>query len=204
MSLGEGRSIAGKGYHINVTKRRSTFAVQVVSNDGLKKSPVYRFKDCDTVLARGHVVGGALMGARKVIGAMSNPASLRRLHANATRNLKKMAPKRKKNPIFKKSRIPREAADVGTFEDLSDMISLPSDPEQAYRLGYYAGIIKGIDTCGVQNYLKRRRLRDEYEQRLIDAALTQARSLTGSGPKRGKVRVADVDIEEEFDIEGLV
>lgn len=204
MSLGEGRSIAGKGYHINVTKRRSTFAVQVVSNDGLKKSPVYRFKDCDTVLARGHVVGGALMGARKVIGAMSNPASLRRLHANATRNLKKMAPKRKKNPIFKKSRIPREAADVGTFEDLSDMISLPSDPEQAYRLGYYAGIIKGIDTCGVQNYLKRRRLRDEYEQRLIDAALTQARTLTGTGAKRGKVRVADVDIEEEFDIEGLV
>ena len=200
MSLGEGRSIPGKGYHINVTKRRATFAVQVVSNDGLKKSPVYRFKDCDTVLARGHVVGGALMGARKVIGAMSNPAALKRLYNTAKRGLQKMHTKR--NPILRKSRIPREAADVGTFEDLSDMISLPSDPEQAYRLGYYAGIIKGIDTCGVQNYLKRRRLRDEYEQRLIDAALTQARTLTGTGAKRGRVRVADV--EDEFDIEGLM
>lgn len=173
MKAGEKRVVRGKGFTIFAerTKRGDRYKMFVVTKDG-HKSAVYRLKGCKEIMARGSLVAGAMVAGRKVVAAVGNPASLSRLENSARRYF------RKKNPIGGGVKLPRRPAEVGSIEDLSAMIRLPDDADEAYRLGYYAGIIKGIDTCGVQNYLKRRKLRKEFTQRLLDAVISHQEMLT--------------------------
>jgi len=65
--------------------------------------------------------------------------------------------------------IDRDAS-VPKIQGMDRMISVDNlTGAEAYRLGIYLGIVKGIDMCGAQNFLKRRRFRKKYEQAAIDA-----------------------------------
>lgn len=187
MSVGDKRVINVKGGKIFVEAARGKiFKTFVLSKDG-SKSATYRFKDCDTVMARGAMIAGAMEAGKKVVGAISNPAALKRLENSASKYF------RQKNP-----KLPRSPAEEGTIEDLTGMIGLPDDSSEAYRLGYYAGIIKGIDTCGVQNYMRRRRLRKDFQQKLLDAVVSHQETLTGpsrGGGRRGTTRTTTSDFD---------
>ncbi len=190
MTLGEERIFPGpKGaYHIHVRKAaRGKFVFFVETKEG-KVSQKRRTDKCDEVLRKGHLVGGAMTGALEVMKAISNPAKIKRLHNSAVRYF------RKKNP-----KLPRQAADEGDIRELTGMIGVPDNSDDAYRYGFYAGIIRGIDTCGVQNYFKRRRIRNEFQERLLSAAMETTARVTGtrsgsrSTGKRKKSAVDDVD-----------
>jgi len=180
MKPGEKRMILGKGFKIFVerskSKTKARYDTVILTKSG-RKSGMYRFPDCKTVLARAYSIAGAMEAGDKVVAAVGNPAALTRLENSAKRYFQKKNP-RKKNPLGGAPSLPRRPAEVGTIEDLSGMIGLPTESDEAYRLGYYAGIIKGIDTCGVQNYLRRRKLRKEFQQRLLDAVVAHQESLT--------------------------
>lgn len=186
MKPGEKRAVPGKGFTIFVERGRSktkrTYNFVVLTKDG-DKSAKYRVPECKTVIARANLVAGALKAGKKIVATASNPASLKRLENTARKYF------RKKNP-FGGVKLPRKAAQVGSIEDLSGMIGLPDSAEEAYRLGYYAGIIKGIDTCGVQNYMRRRALRKEFQQRLLDAVVLQQETLTEPA-RRGRRGTTD-------------
>ena len=194
MTLGEERVFPGpkKAYHIHVKKgARGKYTFHVETKDG-KKSAVRRTTDCDEVVRKGHLIGGAMTGALEVARAISNPAKLKRLENSARKYFRKQNPK-----------LPRQAAEEGDIRELTGMIGVPDNPEEAYRYGFYAGIIRGIDTCGVQNYFKRRRIRNEFQERLLSAAMETTARVTGTrsggvSRKRKKRKggaVEDVDAE---------
>lgn len=186
MSAGDKRVIKVRGGKVFVEAgKRGIFKTFVVSTEG-EKSATYRFKDCDTVMARGAMIAGAMKAGKKVVAAVGNPAALKRLDNSARKYLRQKNPKLKRSP-----------ASFGAIEDLSGMIGLPDDAQEAYRLGYYSGIIKGIDTCGVQNYMKRRRLRKDFQQKLLDAVVDHQETLTepsGRG-RRGKTKTYRSDFD---------
>ena len=193
MTLGEERVFPGpKGaYHIFVRKGSGgKFTFYVETKDG-RVSQKRRTTECDEVLRRGHLIGGAMSGAIEVSKAISNPAKLRRLENSARKYFRKANPK-----------LPRQAADVGDIRELTGMVGVPDNPEDAYRYGFYAGIIRGIDTCGVQNYFKRRRIRNEFQERLLSAAMETTARVTGtrSGTKtrRRSRRTATEDVDDEL------
>lgn len=163
MGLREERNLSGRGYKIRVKKLKDKWQFQVITSDG-RKSTVIRSKGGPKEIeAKARAIAGSMLGADKVAKAMvsSNPESaIRRLNSSARKYF------RQKNPG-----IPREAAELGGFEDMGGMFQLPGDAKEAYKLGFYSGIIKGIDTCGVQNWAKRKKLRKEFEKRMVEGLL---------------------------------
>jgi len=196
MTLGEERVFPGKKgeYHIHVKKgSRGKFTYFVETREG-KESAKRRTTDCNEVIRRGHLIGGAMTGAREVAKAISNPGKIRRLNNSARKYFRQQNPK-----------MPRQAADEGDIRELTGMVGVPDNPEDAYRYGFYAGIIRGIDTCGVQNYFKRKRIRNEFQDRLLHAAMETTARVTGTrsgtvsrkrkkGTKTGSV-IGDIDAE---------
>lgn len=177
MTTGETRVFPGpkKAYHIHVRKGAgSNFTFFVEMKDG-RTSQKRRTKKCSEVLTKAHVVAGAMEGARGVTKAISNPAKIRRLHNEASRYF------RKKNPS---PTVEREGAELGDIKEVAGMVGIPDDPNDAYRYGFYFGIIRGIDTCGVQNYFKRRKIRNEFQQRVFDAAMETSARVAGVGRGR--------------------
>jgi len=171
MTLGEERVFPGKKgqYHIHVRKgSRGKFTYFVETMEG-KESAKRRTTDCNEVIRRGHLIGGAMTGAREVAKAISNPGKIRRLNNSARKYFRQQNPK-----------MPRQAADEGDIRELTGMVGVPDNPEDAYRYGFYAGIIRGIDTCGVQNYFKRKRIRNEFQDRLLHAAMETTARVTGT------------------------
>lgn len=190
MSLGEERVFPGKKnqYYIHVKKgARGKFTFFVELKDG-RVSAKRRTTDCSKVLSKGHLIGGAMVGGTEVKRAISNPGKMRRLQNSATKYFRKQNPK-----------MPRQPADEGDIRELTGMVGVPDNPEDAYRYGFYAGIIRGIDTCGVQNYFKRKRIRNEFQERLLSAAMETTSRVTGT--RSGKVSrkrsdtIRDVDGE---------
>lgn len=176
MTLGEERIFPGekRAYFIHVKKGAGGRLSYFVETKEGKRSETRRTSDCDEVMRRGHMIGGAMTGAMEVTRAISNPAKIKRMGSSARRYFAK------KNPS-----IERSPAEEGDIRELTGMAGIPDDPKDAYRYGFYFGIIKGIDTCGVQNYFKRKRIRDEFKTRILEAALeTSARA---SGTKAGRV-----------------
>lgn len=94
----------------------------------------------------------------------------------------------KKNPKKNPAGGGRKRKPIGHEEqftaDLEAVWGIPADSQEAYRVGYYEGVVRGIDTCGVQNYFKRKKIRKNYEKELLEAREeAQARVLSGgSGP----------------------
>lgn len=192
MTLGEERIFPGpkRAYQIHVRKGRGgKFTFHVVTKEG-QSSERRRTDKCDEVLRRGHLIGGAMTGAIEVSRAISNPGKLKRLENSARKYFRKSNPK-----------LPRQAAEEGDIRELTGMIGVPDNPDDAYRYGFYAGIIRGIDTCGVQNYFKRRRIRNEFQERLLAAAMETTARVTGarssskpSRKRKGAVEDIDADL----------
>lgn len=183
MGAGEERILSGRGYKIKVKKRGGDqFQFQVTTSDGRKSTIIRKRGTPKEIESKARAVAGAMMGAEKVAKALrsKNPAaSMKRLRNSAAKYF------RQTNPG-----IPREAAEVGTLEDMSTLFRMPADPNEAYKQGFYAGIIKGIDTCGVQNWAKRKKLRKEFERRLVEGLL-RFQEEHGVRRTRGRGRAAE-------------
>jgi len=176
MGLGDTRILKGyRGqYNIHVTKNmRGKFTFYIVTKTG-QKSRQYRTDDCDEVIRKANLIAGGMIGGERVAQSISNPGKIKRLENGAKKFFRENNPK-----------MPRKRAEAGEIEELAGMVSVPYDPEQAYRYGFYAGIIRGIDTCGVQNYFQRRKVRKEYAQKLLEAAMAESERLTEPVRKRG-------------------
>ena len=197
MTIGEERIFPGpKGkYRIFVKKKiGGKYTFHVETKDG-KTSNIRRMNSCEEVVARGHMIGGAMLGADEVARAISNPGKLKRLENSALRHF------RKPNP----PKMARHAAEEGDIRELIGMQGVPGDPDDAYRYGFYAGIIRGIDTCGVQNYFKRRKIRDTFQQKILEAAMDTTARVTGTGgggtPKRGRSRRSSpISVDDDFSL----
>lgn len=136
-----------------------------------------------------------MVGAGQVLKAISNPTKLKRLNSDARRFFAKKNPK-----------LPRQEADIADIKELTGMFQIPDDNEEAFRYGLYFGIIRGIDTCGVQNYLKRKRIRKRYQERLLEGLISETtragglsvstRGKKGRSKKRSEDPVLDSEIED--------
>ena len=167
-------------YLIRVKKgrgKKTPFSYYVETPTG--KSSTRRTADCSDIVARGHMIGGTMVGATKAAQAAGNPAKLQRLEREARRGLAK------KNP---RQRIEAEVEDI---PEMRGIFGLPSDPEEAFRYGYRIGIIKGIDTCGVQNYMKRRRIKKAYIDRIAEGEQELAARLSGTKLPRQRATLAE-------------
>ena len=177
MSVGEERVFRGKNNAYKIIVRRgmrNKYTMWVIARDG-KESAKRRLDGCETAVARGHMIGGAMVGVGKVAGAIENPAKIKRLNNEARRFFAKKNPK-----------IPRTPAEEDDIQELTGMITIPENNEDAFRYGLYFGIIRGIDTCGVQNYMKRKRIRRKYQERLIEGAMSEA--FRAGGISKGKTK----------------
>jgi len=164
MAVGEERVFKGpKNQYVVFVRRgiRNKYTMRVMTKDG-RESQSRRLDGCDRALSRGHALGGSMVGAGQVLKAISNPTKLKKLNSDARRYFAK------KNPT-----LPRQEADIADIKELTGMFQIPADNEEAFRYGLYFGIIRGIDTCGVQNYLKRKRIRKRYQERLLEGLISE-------------------------------
>jgi hypothetical protein len=190
MAVGEERVIPGveKGYKIHVRRGiRNKYTMWVETDDG-RESAKRRVDGLQRAISRGHAIGGAMSGAGKVTKAISNPTKIRRLNADARRFFAKQNPK-----------LPREAAEEADIQELAGMVQIPSDAKKAFRYGLYMGIIRGIDTCGVQNYLKRKRIRKKYEKRILEGFMTTSKRAAGIGSRSTASSSAADEPSEDLD-----
>jgi len=186
MSVGEERVIRGVDGKYNIHLRRGirdNYTMWVVSSDG-RESQKRRVSGLNKALSRGHSVGGAMVGASKVTKAVSNPGKIRKLNGDARRYFAKQNPS-----------IPREAAEEADIKELAGMFKVPSDPKAAYRYGMYFGIIRGIDTCGVQNFLKRKRIRKRYQEKILQGVLSSSARAGGISKKPPRSEREDITFD---------
>lgn len=178
MAVGEERTFKGaKNQYVVIVRRgiRNKYTMRVMTKDGRESQP-RRLDGCSRALARGHALGGSMVGAGQVMKAISNPGKLKKLNSDARRFFAKKNPK-----------LPRQEADIADIKELTGMFQIPDDNEEAFRYGLYFGIIRGIDTCGVQNYLKRKRIRKRYQERLLEGLISETSRAGGlSVSTRGK------------------
>ena len=175
MAIGEERAFKGpKGQYVVVVQRmalRNKYSMHVVTKEGRKSQP-RRLDGCDRALSRGHALGGSMVGVGQVLKAISNPTKIKKLNSEARRYFAK------KNPD-----LPRGEADVSDIKELVGMFKVPDDPEQAFRYGLYFGIVRGLDTCGVQNFFKRKQIRKRYQERLLEGLLSETARAGGIAMK---------------------
>lgn len=188
MGVGEERIISGVDgdYSIHIKRgAKNIYTMWVVTSDG-RESQRRRIEGLKKAISRGHAIGGAMSGASRVTGAVRNPAKIRKLNADARRFFAK------KNPDF-----PKVSAEEADIKELAGMFRIPRDPEDAYRYGLYFGIIRGIDTCGVQNYMKRKRIRKKYEKRIFEGMVSE--SSRAGGLRDGGLRSKRSRKKSEYD-----
>ncbi len=193
MGLGEERVFKGKAnaYSIHVKKGMRKYSMWVVMKDS-RKSRKHILDSCNNAVAQGHAVAGSMTGAGKVAKAVSNPAKIKRLDNEARKFFRKQNPK-----------MPRAEAEAASIKELAGMFQIPDDAEEAFRYGVYFGIIRGIDTCGVQNYFTRRKIRKRYQKRALEGLVSEASRAAGietPTPKsRGTSAKLRVKAQQELD-----
>jgi len=210
MVTGEERELKGakNAYTVTVKKTMDGYRVTVRTKDGKEKS--FLTKRVSDIRSKSAVLGGLMTGATEVSKAVSNPTKLRRLKNSSDRYFAKVNPKRgrRKNPPVG---IPRVKASPEDIKSLQSLYAIPDDAAEAYRLGFYFGIIRGIDTCGVQNYFERRRIRKEFSQKLLSGAFEVASGAAGvagapakkTRRKKSSTTLESLDAEVESMIAGL-
>lgn len=133
---------------------------------------------------RANFFKGMITGIPEYIEA--NPSRKKRLAASLKRNRKKYFKKgrgRRKNPP-KRSPV---TADI--MEDFENIVAIPDDAEEAFRAGFFTGLLRGIDTCGVQNYFTRQQIRKKVPKLLAEAHMGLGEKLVeGKSGRRGRVR----------------
>lgn len=166
MTVGEVRIIKGKGkrgsYNIYLKKRmRGKYALQVKTGTG-HLSKKYVADSAEGAIRKGHMIGGMLTGAEEATRAVSNPAKIKRMDNAARKYL------RQNNPIIgtEMERDPQKPGDLSPGT-LASLIQVPLDNEEAFEAGRHLGVIQGIDTCGLRRLLDRRRIRKEFQRKLL-------------------------------------
>ena len=182
MTTGEERIFPGEKNLFDIYVKKGAggkFSYFVKLPDG-RTSAVRRMAGCDEIIQKASVVGGAMIGGIEVARAIPNPQKIKRLEDSAQKYFRKQNPKMRRQP-----------AEVSDIRELTGMIGVPPDPKDAYRYGFYAGIIRGIDTCGVQNYFKRKKIRNTFQERLLSAAMETTALVTGTRatPKPSSPRI---------------
>lgn len=210
MSTGEERTMKGPrgAYTVFVKKTMDGYRVTVQTKEGKEQS--FFTKRMSDIKTKSAVLGGLMTGAEEVAKAVSNPTKIRRLANSADRFFKKRSNKsnRKKNPKKNPKMGKSSVSDIKSLEALFD---LPDDPEEAAEIGFYFGIIRGLDTCGVQNYFERQRIRKKFNEKILSGAFqTASKALKvkgGAGGSRryyqGRPLKLREDPDEEPDIEDM-
>ena len=100
------------------------------------------------------------------------------------RKRKRRKTKPKKNPLLedvqdilavpfvgraKRKRVPITASQVPEMKTHIENLAWQLDGKTAYDFGFTAGVLRGIDTCGITKVAQRRKIRREVEQQMIDA-----------------------------------
>jgi hypothetical protein len=139
-----------------------------------------------TVDSTVNMLAGLFQGEDDAIEA--NPIQRRRLNAKARRMTAKKngvgewigGPKR----TVKEGRL--ETSEVGSFEHA---VGIPADPAAAHQIGYYEGILRGINTCkwypSPTGMWDRYKFRRAMRQRYFDAINNLAVDIT-KAPKKVK------------------
>jgi hypothetical protein len=175
LELGEEERAMGQDYTVIVRRDMEGYWTKVVTkvDPELGKSfdtgwagPFSGSDGIEKAYRKGEVIGAQLTGAREFI--VANPTRRKSMSSSARRVLAKSNPKLERDPLSGEEK----------FRDIESSIGIPDDPDQAYRVGYAWGVIRGIDTCGVQNFLKRKKIRKQYEKQILDAYKQIARSAT--------------------------
>ena len=189
MSLGEDRVFKGRNnkYRIHVNKVAGGWKFIVESKDA--RSDEYMERDSSKVLPRAHAIGGMMAGISDVEKSIDNPEKINKLINSASRY------NRKSNP----SKKDRDPASVGDIRSLSKIYTIPGDSDEAFAAGYVFGIERGIDTCGVQNFFKRRKMKQALKDQLYGGAKTLAKSVIEKKEKkkegRSKRTIFDYDLD---------
>jgi len=177
-----------KPYNLQVSKLGSGKFFVSVMVDGRRVGQRLRAKTAKDAVAAGHAMAGSFDGAGRVVEAAAeatsapepNPGKLTRLENSARRYFAK------KNPPS--SKLKRSPAQLGDIKEMVGQVAIPADPDEAFRYGVYNGIIRGIDTCGVQNYLKRRKIRKQYQDAILDAQRLEMERVAGLKGDPGRSR----------------
>jgi hypothetical protein len=186
----DGRALTGKSRgksRIELEKladrTASLWAGTMDEGEGPKKNPLtteIRSRSREAVENAANVMGQMIAGERDYMAA---PAVRRtRLRADAERTLSKGIPKR--NPRRGGVSIDLGEQDLGEVDpDLSAMIGLPgNDPQAAWRMGYYMGIMRGIEKCtpmdvGTKKWRERRAFKKDLPKKVFSAYNALAQSL---------------------------
>lgn len=183
LELGEEERTKGQDYTVIVRRDMEGYWTKVVTKVDPELGKSFDtgwagpFKGADGIekaYRKGEVIGAQLTGAREFIAA--NPTRRKAMTSSARRTLAKSNPKIERDPLSGEER----------FLDIESSIGIPDDPDQAYRVGYAWGVIRGIDTCGVQNFLKRKKIRKQYEKQILDAYKQIARAATEAPETEGR------------------
>ena len=202
MTTGEERTMKdpNNAYTVFVKKTMNGYRVTVQTKGGKEQSFfTERMSDIKTKSA---VLGGLMAGSEEVAKAVSNPAKIRRLKNAADRYFKKnpMKGNRKRNPSgIKLERMKSSEADI---KSLSSLFRIPPDPREAARLGLYFGIIRGLDTCGIQNYFERQRIRKKFGQKLVSGAFEATNKELGVGGSKSGGSRRSYRYAERYEDEG--
>lgn len=165
ISLGDTEEIKGRDYTVMAKRDREGYWVRVATKPDPETGKVFEtgwagpYKGVgalEKAYAKASLIGGQLTGAREFI---ENPGRRKTLYSGARRTLAKSNPKEKRAPL----------TGVENIDDLVQSMGIPSDAEEAYRVGYAWGVIRGLDTCGIQNYFKRVKIRKQYDQEILKA-----------------------------------
>ena len=185
LSLGEEEEIAGKAYTVFARRDREGYWIKVHTKPDSVTKKVYEtgwsgpYKSLDRAYLKANLIGGQMTGAQEFLSA--NPARRRTLYMGARRALAKHNPKM---ADFLGPSIPRSAmTGTETFADIAESIDVPPRSEDAFRVGYAWGVMNGIDTCGVQNWNKRRKLRRAYEKEILSSYAKVAGDIIERGKK---------------------
>lgn len=186
LSLGEEEEIAGKAYTVFARRDREGYWIKVHTRPDPETGKVYEtgwsgpYKSLDRAYRKANLIGGQMTGAQEFLAA--NPARRRTLYMGARRALAKHNPPALAGLLG--PTIPRSAmTGTETFADIAESIDVPPRSEDAFRVGYAWGVMNGIDTCGVQNWNKRRKLRRAYEKEILSSYAKVAGDIIERGKK---------------------
>jgi hypothetical protein len=153
---------------------------EVLGEEGGNEGRFGPYATSDTANAAADFIGNMLAGADATLQA--NPTQRKRLASKARRNLAKP------NGLFDPGMgLPQEglfgaqlsSPTTGPIEkeDLSkiQLMGLPQDAEKANALGYYFGILRGMDTCGWSP--KKVWARRQYRKRLANLIIKSANDM---------------------------
>jgi len=150
---------------------------------GKRKKLVMRLARC----AAGCMIGGQRAGEsshdKNMTSQLLHEAGADIMHSEIKKN-----PDDKEKGFFREflSGGPKPKIDGATPEDIGSMRDIVTnrqlDPDDAFRFGYFYGIIKGINACGAspQKILNRKRIKEAYLKRIQDANFADAESRLGN------------------------